>query len=250
MDNKVIDSSAFIPLYIQVYYLLREAIEAGEYKPGDRMPSENELIDQFSISRTTAIAALEELAKEKLVYRVRGKGTYVAKPVLSDFSIHKSYSEMMIEKGLKPSSLLISIGRQKLDPDVSAKLKIQTDNDFYRLVRVRCADEEPLALQYAYLPVDLVPDLPEQDFENDHLFNILRKVYRIIPAWTEAVVEAAIVEDSEAQYLEIESKSPVLIVWHQTLDYEFQTIEYVRSVYRADRFSFTTGRHPLSNETS
>lgn len=242
MRDKGVDSSAYIPLYIQVYHLLRDAIEAGEYQPGDKLPSENDLIERYSISRTTAISAIEELEKSRLVYRERGRGTFVAKPVVRDFSFHRSFTEDMRARGLTPGSRLLYLDESKPDADLIEKLNIQTEENYYRLVRVRLADDEPVALQYAYLPTLRVPNLLEQDFKNMHLFEILREVYRIKPSWAEAVVEATAVNEEESKLLNIKAGTPVLVVWHLTLDDKYQPIEYVHSVYRSDRLSFATGR--------
>lgn len=239
------DSSAYTPLYIQVYNLLRQAIERGDYQPGDRLPSEFELVEKYSISRTTAIAAIEELEKSRLVYREQGRGTFVAKPVVNNFSFHMSFTDIIRERGMRPSSRLLALRPAAPDAVTVQKLRVPTEEEYYQLVRVRCANEEPVALQYAYLPAARFPGLLEQDFEHNNLFRIIQDAYHILPAWSEAVVEAMAAEKEEAQSLEIKEGAPVLMVWHLTLDDKYRPIEYVCSVYRSDRFSFATGRSPV-----
>jgi GntR family transcriptional regulator len=235
------------PRYVQIFQHLKQAIQEGKYAPNDRLPSENELSELYGISRITAIASIDELVKSGLVYRQQGRGTFVAQPVISDFSFHKSFTEVMRERGMRPSSRLVSLDIARPDNLMVQKLKMPED-EYYRLVRVRLANDSPLALQSAFLPTHRYPDFLHQKVEETHLFDVIRNNYQIIPAWSEAVVEAAGAESHEASLLEIKENTPVLVVWHLTLDDQLQAIEYVRSVYRADRFSFSTGRSPLLTE--
>jgi GntR family transcriptional regulator len=250
MDNSIkktvnIDPSAYTPLYIQLFRILRDAIEKGLYKPGDRLPSENELIEQYAISRTTAIAAINEIVNARLAYRERGRGTFIAQPMVSNFSFHKSFTDIMSELGLRPSSRFLSLEEKLPDPMTAEKLKMPEDERYYRLCRIRLANDSPVALQTAYLTMARYPGLLNLDFQTNGLFDILRNIYQINPAWSEAIVEAAAVDPVDAAYLEVNAATPVLVVWHLTLDDKYQPIEYVRSIYRSDRFSFATGRSPI-----
>ncbi len=244
--NSPLHSNDYTPLFIQIYNLLCSAIEEGVYKPGDRLPSENELIEKYSVSRTTALAAIDELLKAKIAYRERGKGTFVAKPVIDHFSFQKSFTEAMLERGLHPSSKMLFLGKGRPDPETLKKLKIPEALEYYKIVRLRLADEMPVALQQTYLPIARFPDLLNKDFEKRGLFEILRQEYSINPAWSESIVEASLASAEEADLLQISDKGAVLAIWHLTLDDRFEPIEYVRSVYRSDRFSFATGRSPIS----
>lgn len=246
MRDGLENQSKFVPLYIQIYRLLKEAIDNKEYQPGDKLPSETELIHKYEVSRTTAISAIEKLADEGLVYRERGKGTFVASPVVNDFSFHQSFSKHLQDRNFTPGSRLISVDVCEMGSEITQKLDVQTDEDHFCLVRIRLADNEPVALQYAYLPTRRVPNLDDHDFEDTSLFRILREDYKIEPAWAEAVVEARLANPEEAEYLNIKEDQPILLIWHKTLDEKYRPIEYVRSVYRSDRLSFSTGRSRIS----
>jgi GntR family transcriptional regulator len=240
-----LDPTSYIPLYIQIANILRRSIDEGMFKPGEKLPSENELVQRFGISRITATAALDELVKERLAYRERGRGTFVAQPFLSNFSFFSSFTEDMLARGLQPSSRLVSLKVEKPDQVILEKLRMAEDCDYYCLVRVRLANNDPVVLQQGYLQKEMYPDLDRQDFEKQSLYEVMRKTYGYNPTWGEAIVEAGAASPEEAGYLDVESGSPVLIIWHLTLDDRFVLLEYVRSVYRSDRFSFSTGRNPL-----
>jgi GntR family transcriptional regulator len=243
--NEVLDPTSYIPLYIQITDILRKSIDEGLIKPGEKLPSENELVQRFGISRITATAALDELVKAHLAYRERGRGTFVALPFLSDFSFFSSFTEDMLARGFKPSSRLVSLKVEQPDQVTLEKLRMAEDCDYFCLVRVRLANDDPVALQQTYLVKDMFPDLDRQDFEKQSLYGVMRRAYGYKPTWGEAIVEAGAASEEEARYLEVENGTPVLIIWHLTLDDRSVLLEYVRSVYRSDRFSFSTGRNPM-----
>ena len=244
-SNFNLDPASFTPLYIQVAQLLRDAINTGQYKSGQKLPSENDLVREYSISRITATAALDELVKARMAYRERGRGTFAAKPFVSNFSFFSSFTEDMLERGLKPSSRQIDSKIEIPDAITVEKLKMPSDEEYHCLTRVRLANDEPVVLQQAYLPISLFPNLAAQDFETHYLYEVIRKVYGYKPTWAEAIVESGGATPDEAVYLEVKTGYPVLIIWHLTLDDRHIPLEYVRSVYRSDRFSFSTGRNPL-----
>ena len=95
------DPNSFVPLYIQIAQILRENIRDSVYKPGEKLPSEKELEVKYGISRITAISALDEVVKERLAYRERGRGTFVARPVIGDLSFFSSFTEDMLAHGFQ-----------------------------------------------------------------------------------------------------------------------------------------------------
>jgi GntR family transcriptional regulator len=240
-----LDPSSFVPLYIQIAGLLRGRIEAGLYKAGDKIPSENELTETFNISRTTAQSAIEELVKARLAYRTRGKGTFVATPFIGEFSFYSSFTEDMRRRGLEPGTRVISLDKADPPAEMAMKLKMP-EGDYYRLVRLRLANDEPMVLQKAFLPARLFPGLETQDFNAHYLYEIMRTVYGLQPTWGEAIIESEGASEEEAASLDVKPGAPVLLIWHLTSNEKHERIEYVRSVYRADRFSFSTGRNPMS----
>jgi GntR family transcriptional regulator len=242
MDRNPLDPDSYTPLYAQIARILRASIENGDFKAGHRLPSESELVQQFGISRITATAALDELVKARMAYRERGRGTFVAAPTISGFPFFSSFTEDMLARGYRPSSRLISLQVEPPDSQTIEKLLMDEARAYYCLLRVRLANDEPVVLQRAYLPVDLYPGLEQHDFEKNYLFETMRNEYGFHPGWGEAIVEAAAASPEEAAHLEIQAGTPVLLIWHLTLDDRFAPLEYVRSVYRSDRFSFSAGR--------
>ncbi len=240
-----LDNSSFVPLYLQVANLLVRHINDGTYKPGQRLPSENELIATHGISRTTATNALQHLVEKRVAFRKRGKGTFVAAPAIGRFSFFSSFSEDMRKLGLRPATKLLLLQKQPPPPDMVEKLGMP-DEEYYRLLRLRFANEEPMALQDTYLPCRLYPALEEIDFNTRYLFEVMRSEYGLIPTWAEAIVEAVAVTEEQASLMKMKKGTPALLFWHLTSDDNHVRLEYVKSLYRADRFTFSTGRNRVA----
>jgi GntR family transcriptional regulator len=242
-----LDPDSYVPLYMQLVLVLRRAIEEGTYQAGDQLPSERELGERYAVSRITASAALQELVKSGLAYRKQGLGTFVARPKIRDLSGFASFSDDMRERGLTPSSRLIALESILPDEEVRKRLGLTPGAACIRLTRVRLADGEPVAFENAYLPADLCPGLENEDLERKSLYAVLRRRYGLRPSWAEGIIEAAPADQEQAEVLDLELDEPILSIWRVTYDENYTPLEWVHSVYRADRFSFTTGRHPVDS---
>jgi len=242
-----LDSESFVPLYAQLVEALCHAVEQNVYRPADRLPSERELAERYDVSRITANAALEELVKRGIAYRRRGRGTFVAKPRIRDISGFASFSDDMRERGLAPSSRLISLESVIPKADVRDRLTLAPGKPCFRLRRVRLADGDPMAIEDTHIPAHLCPGLENEDFEDGSLYEIFRTRYGLSPAWAEGIIEAAPADQEQAELLDLELAEPVLSIRRVTYDAKYVALEWVHSVYRADQFSFTTGRHRVES---
>ena len=242
-----LDPESYVPLYMQLVLVLRRAIEEGIYQAGDQLPSEREIAERYAVSRITANAALQELVKSGLAYRKQGLGTFVARPKIRDLSGFASFSDDIRERGLTPSSRFIALETLLPDEETQKRLSLASGAACIRLARVRLADGEPVAFENAYLPADLCPGLENEDLERGSLYAVLRRRYGLRPTWAEGIIEAAPADQQQAGVLDLKPGEPVLSIWRVTYDENYTPLEWVHSVYRADRFSFTTGRHPVDS---
>lgn len=240
-----LDTTSYVPLYMQLAELIRSDIRSGVFQEGDQLPSEPSLMRKYGVSRSTAIAALDNLVTAHEAYRVKGRGTFAARHLLGRFSLSTSLSEDLRARGLKPSSTVLTFDDAGPDADICDTLGADPNLEYMRLVRLRMADGNPVAIQTAFLPAAMYPGLGPDVFDNESLYSIIRTRYAVTPTWTEAIVEARLAQKDEAPLLDIKSSDAVLVVWHLTLDDALRRLEYVRSVYRADRFSFASGRQPI-----
>jgi GntR family transcriptional regulator len=242
-----LNKNSLIPLYSQLYQRLAAFIESGELKAGDRLPPERELAELLNVSRITTRQAIDALVESGLVYRERGRGTFVAEPKMRGLIGFTSFSEDMKSRGYRPSSLVITQELKQVDTSLQKALKLGPDELAIHLVRLRLANEQPVALQTAYLPYALCPGLEKEDLTHKSLYTILRENYYVNPVWTEAEMEALPATVEEACYLNIEKNDPVLIVNGITFTESFEIIENVRTVYRGKNLALYIGRQRISN---
>jgi GntR family transcriptional regulator len=240
-----LDKNSSDSLYNQLFSQLKKMIENGELTTGDRVPPERELAESLKVSRITARQAIDALVKSGLVYRERGKGTFVAEPHMESVMGFTSFSEEMKSRGLIPSSKVIIQEVCRVDVKTQKILKLGSSDLAIHIVRLRLADNKPVALQSTYLPASLCPGLEFQDLNSTSLYSILQEKYYIQPAWTEAKVEVSTASEKEATLLQINKNDPILIVKGLTFSKSFEIIESVHTVYKGKDFSLYIGRQRI-----
>ncbi|MEN3185626.1 MAG: GntR family transcriptional regulator, partial [Atribacterota bacterium] len=168
-----------VPLYQQLKNILKGQILSGVFKPGDSIPPEAELCRTYGVSRITVRQAVKSLVEEGFLYRKQGKGTFVTSPKLRR-RLPKlySFSEDIMELGLKPSSKLLEQAIIEADEELVELLRLPpSDHRVNKLVRVRMANDEPILIERTLIPVYLCPDLLKEDLEKGSLYTILREKY-------------------------------------------------------------------------
>jgi GntR family transcriptional regulator len=235
----MLDKNYPLPKYFQLKELIRERIAAGEWQPGEMIPSERELSEQYGISRMTARQALQELAMEGLLRREQGKGTFVAEPKIEHgLTRLTGFTEDMEVRGLKPGAKVLRL--ERVEPPLLAlqALQITPDKPVILLERLRLAGEEPIAVETCYLHFNGVEQLLSENFENNSLYRILSEKYRITPARAVQKIGADLCTPREQVLLQLLEGSPVLRNKRITYDAWDHPFEYTESAYRADRYVF------------
>ena len=231
-----------VPLYIQIKGLLQKQIESGEYAIGARLPSERELAQRYAVSRMTARQALRALAQEGLTYSRVGKGTFVSVPKINqELQALTSFSEDMRQRGIKPSSRVLSAEIRPAGTEVAARLHLLPGVETVVLKRVRLADNWPLALETTHIPHGLCPGLLKQhDFERESLYEVLRREYGWTLVWADQIIETRLPEEHECRAIALDEKIPILKFTRVTFNEQNQPVEFVRSVYRGDQYQLRT----------
>ncbi|GMB09163.1 GntR family transcriptional regulator [Thermolongibacillus altinsuensis] len=232
-----IDKHSPIPIYYQIEEGIRELIEQKVWRAGDVIPSERELSEMYGISRMTVRQAINNLVNEGLLVRQRGKGTFVAEKKMEQaLKGLTSFSEDMRARGMVPGTRLLSFSIVEAGKKVAEKLSIAMGAPVYEVKRIHLADGMPMALEVLYMSPQLVPNLSEEI--------VSRSVYEYIEslglqiASARQTLEAAIVRQSEQDWLELSDGAPVLLIERHTFLTDGRPLEYVKSVYRADRYKF------------
>lgn len=235
-----LDERSPVPLYHQLREFLLERIESGEWQPGDRLPTEDELCERYQISKTTVRQALNSLATEGVLLRKQGRGTYVAEPKIEQGPIElTSFSEEMGRRGLSPSSKILELEEIPATRKIAKELDLTEDESVFMIKRLRLADDEPMGIQTAYLPAVLFPGLLNEDLSGS-LYQILKEKYGLAPAFATEVYFATLLEGHEAELLKASSSSLVgLVVERRAFSQNECPIEFVSSIMRGDRYKIS-----------
>jgi GntR family transcriptional regulator len=222
------------PIYDQIKGMLLEKIESGEYPVGSKLPSERELSEQYKVSRMTARNALTALVNEGWAHRTQGKGTYVAQPKIKrDLLKLTGFSQMLKQKGLKPTNHMLDTNIFEADKLISERFNIYIGDEVYRIIRLRSGNQQPIALEYSYLPAKLFPNLLKYDFETDSLYRIIEEEYGFRLKFAKQWV-------SLAKILQIKPEAPILILESITYDESNTAVEMTRSLTRGELCVFYT----------
>jgi GntR family transcriptional regulator len=236
--KKMIDKTSPVPIYYQLEEQIKSMIDTKELNPGDLLPSEREFSETYGISRMTVRQAINNLVQTGLLYRVQGRGTFVAeKKFEQTLRGLTSFSEDMLGRGMTPSSQLLDFKIIPANAQITSDLGLKENEQVYEIKRIRLADNVPMALETTYIPVQLVEGLTE-DVLNQSLYQFIEQKMGVTIHYATQAIEASIADSLEAEYLHIKKGAPILSIQRNTLLEDGTPVETVRSVYRADRYKF------------
>jgi GntR family transcriptional regulator len=225
-----------IPLHHQVFRDLKSALDAGEWRPGDRMPTERELATRYGCSLITVRHALGELVREGRIERTRGRGTFVLQPRIDrDIAGAMSFSEEMQRRGLDPATKVVTGRIEPAGEAVAGSLGIAADAPVVYLERVRLGSGEPLLLEQARLPAERFPGLLAFDFEHRSLYDILSERYATRIVRAREAVEPVVLKRREAELLNLPTRSLALQIDGVAFAADGSAVEAARSFVRGDR---------------
>lgn len=233
--------------YLQLKEDLMAEIMRGVYKPHDRLPSQRELGTEYGLSHMTVRRAINELISEGVIYAQQGRGLFVAEPKQqAELGPLYSFTEDMRLRGMHASSRVLAASIVGASTMLAHTLRVVVGTPLVYLERLRLADNEPIALQTAYLPHALCPGLLEQKLDDSSLYALLRNHYHLNLADSETAAGADLAGEKESQLLRLNLPAALLVTEQITYLDTGKPIEFVRSVYRGDRYRLQMGRYQRS----
>ncbi|WP_078390786.1 GntR family transcriptional regulator [Shouchella patagoniensis] len=236
----MINKQSPIPIYFQIEELIKRQIADGVLKPGEALPSERELADQYEVSRMTVRQGISNLVQQNKLYREKGKGTFVSWPKIEQpLSKMTSFTEDMKNRKLVAGSLLLEFTTIPANKNIASILAVSEGTLVYAIKRVRLADELPIALEHTYITCDLAPHLSEEVLHSS-LYAYFEQVCGHSIFEAEQTIEAVLATEEDARFLETQIGSPLLAIRRQTRLEDNRVLEAVYSHYRGDRYHFVT----------
>lgn len=230
-----------IPLYFQVQQALASSITTGKLPAGSQLPSEEELILQYGVSRTTVRKAIQELERLEVVEIRRGKGTFVREAkLIQELTALTGFVEDMVEIGLKPSARVLSTQTLPATEEVARQLRLPIGTEVMQIKRVRLADDSPVSLDETYLPLSLGSKVVEDDLEVYPIFSLLEGKYDTPLLEADYRIEAVSATAFVAEALGVEEKSPILLIERVTYSLDQKPVDFEKLFYRGDKLKLTT----------
>ncbi|TME93444.1 MAG: GntR family transcriptional regulator [Chloroflexi bacterium] len=194
------------PLYYRLQQAVRDRIAAGEWCPGDQIPTIREFGETYGVSRITVVQALHGLAREGLLTRRQGKGVFVAEPKIEQGPIRLlSFTDDITRRGHRPSTRMLDVRRERASPELASRLELLVPG---------LADTQPI----------------------ESLYRLLRDRYSIVPARATETFEPIVLDRETARLLSVAPGSPAFAVERITRDRANRAFEFVKSTMRGDRY--------------
>lgn len=225
-----------VPLYHQLAAQLRDAISDGHLTKGTFLGNEIVLAEQWQVSRPTVRRAIQDLVDAGLLVRRRGVGTQVVNDVVRrPFTLTSLYDDLT-ESGRRPTTAVVSVDRTRATTEIADALGVRTGTTVAQLVRLRSADDRPLAVLRNWLTIDIGGDLTAELLEDRGLYAILRE-RGIRPHYAVQRLGARAAADEEAVLLEIPRGAPLVTMWRAMQDDTGRPIEVGAHAYDAAHYS-------------
>jgi GntR family transcriptional regulator len=237
MINGALNPASRLPLYQQLYEVLEARIRSGEWKPGDMIPAETELISRYEVSRITVRKVLDMLVTEGLLVRQRGRGSFVSQPKLEHGTTRiVSFTDDMRQRGLTPGTKIIFKGLVPAPRAIAQALSVPEGEELARIDRLRLADGVPMCVEESFLIHRYLPGILRHDLARNSLREIKQASYGIRWSRARQTIQAVPAAAEIARLLSIRSGAPLLYFERVTYSQDAVAVEYLKIYYRADRY--------------
>lgn len=224
------------PMYLQIAEDVRNSVANGQFRPGQVLPTERELMEQFSVSRVTVRRALKELVNESLLESRQGSGYVVQTFSNLNQPLNRitSFSEDCVSRGLVPGSVLIGRKRGKSNAMESLHFSVPRGSDVLRVKRVRTGDGQPLLLEHATLLAEKAPDWP---WPEGSLYLAMKRQGRV-PTRVHQEYVPVLADKPLAKRLDVSNGSPLMLVIRAGYSADNAPVEYSHCWFRPDKWTF------------
>jgi len=228
-----------LPLYVQIKEQLRGQIFDGTYHEHQRLPSENDLMSSFGVSRITVRQALSDLENEQLIFKIPGKGAFVSRPrPFQQQARLQGFAEAMASQGREAFNRVLGLSTVPADAVTAARLQVPEGSPLTEIRRVRHADRQAVSLDITYVRRDLGERLAREDLAGRDIFVIIENDYGIPLDHADLSINAVLADAALARLLGVEPGAPILRMERLTWTRDGLPLDFEYLYYRGDSFSF------------
>lgn len=237
-----INAESSVSIYLQVADKIRDEITSKKLKPGDMINSDRYYCEMLKVSHMTVKKAIDVLVSEGVIVRKKGVGSFIAEPkiVQSLFTL-SGFTGDNEALGKKVDSVVLKFGVVAVPEKIAAALNVPSDGQVLELKRLRFADDEPVAMEDAFLKTtdQQRATLLKHDFSRESLYRVLQTECNIAFSHAEETIEVSGATSEMSENLEIAQGRPVFVINRTTFNENKEPLECVESTYRADRYIFS-----------
>lgn len=227
------------PIYVQLRELLRGKIESGEYPPGSRIPSENQLAQQYGIHRLSVRSALSALTLEGLLKSVQGKGVYVTGPRIDrNMDTLGGFKQTMLARNLLPSVRILDKIERPAGPYYARLFGLSPEDSLFYIRRLLSGDGQPVSLEEVFISQRAVPGFLEPDLSVFSIYEIY-EFLGISLARAQQRLDIALLDAADARLLGTAPGQAVLHFQGLTYDANDAVIEYASTYTRGDHCNYS-----------
>ena len=240
ISQQQLDHDSFVPYYVQIKEYLRQRIAQGDLPPGALLPSEAELCAAFDVSRIVARRALQELEYEGLIYRRRGKGSFVAEPKVHEQLVQRltGFYQDMVDQGHKVLNRVLRLETVAADDDIGQRLQVPAEGTLIVCERLRLVDDKPVNYSVSYVPFALCAGLLDTDLTQRSLYAFLEACCGQPITHGQRAIEATLPTPHIAELLDIDADLPVFKITNTCYLQDGTPVEHSVGYHRSDRTLF------------
>ncbi len=236
-----IDKQSHIPVYYQLKRILLGQIHSGQFDGGQPIPSERELSEKLNISRMTVRQAINQLVDEGVLYREKGRGTFVSKVKMEQRNV-MSFSDFVRQSGRTPVTQVLHFGKEDAPARVAEALGLAEAEPVFNLKRLRLADQTPVAIEQVFLPERLFPELDRHDL-TDSLYQLIKTEYAYTIHFIDNAIEAGRPDKEEKALLQLGPGEPLLRISGLYFTISGQKLFYENSAYAGTEYRYSVRIH-------
>lgn len=226
----MINKSSPIPIYYQLKKDLTCKISEGVWKPGECIASERELCELYSVSRMTVRQAIGELVQDGILFKIKGKGTFVCEQTFKQKDI-MSFTEIIEQAGKDLKTEVIEFSKIDTPEHLVSVFNL---NELYRIKRKRLVDNECVALETVFIPVDYCGYMDEEILRGS-LYKVLERFGYVVD-YSDSSIISIIMDDELKRVFNVDKQVPMLKIISETYDNNKKMIFLEEAIYRSDKF--------------
>lgn len=230
-----------VPKYLQIYDYLHGMIRRNKVELGDKLPTEMELTERFSVNRMTVRKALDKLVVEKMVVRKRGRGTYLLAKTPEEFiyslDITTGFFKDIRNYGLQPSSKTLKVEVVEANERIASFLDLNQEMRAIFMLRVFYANDEPIMIEKNYMPYSEFKDLMNMDL-NGLRYPLLKEKFNVVPHHANQTLTAVLCDEEAKKLFGFPTFQACVELEFVVYDKSNVPIEVGYYLYRGDRYRF------------